>query len=400
MSAFRFLLLTTFASLLGSAQGQTLHDGRITREGFVPLDHPEMYDGTSIVTALEPARARRLLGGRRWFAVQRARVEDSRAFARGSVVEVYQNFWSQERYVSPDDYSDALIGQAGALPVGARALVVGARSDGTFLRTPDLNKDSPQEVRLERGAGGLPAVYAFVVFDTTRTVLPPLSDPMWRALQAVAEAIPGTSDANVIRVADFLETVRLPEWNDISANSKTDDRLSSLFSGAVAKQRPYHRALIDLALNKLYYVGYGDRYYHDLYASANDPAAFPDGVGRAWWFELPGVDDSLPKGFRHDASPTQAQFLAILRTAKSPTVAAYILEDLPKPSDADAKSLARLLDSPDPRLRFAFVKRLAAWYGAGAPEEPRPELVDGVVRLVYPGLNDLVAAWKARLAKL
>ena len=179
---------------------------------------------------------------------------------------------------------------------------------------------------------------------------------------------------------------------------------------AVASAKPYHRALVDHALNRMGYWGYGDRYYRDVRASATDPNAFPDGVpAPEFWEDMNwknGVDPTLPKEFEHGPWPTKEEVLGSILTSKSPTVAAWLLGNYPKPADADVRALARFLDSPDPRLRWAFVERVAAWTGEPSAEKPRPARDgEGNVRadargrtvMEYPGLDAAVLRWKVRL---
>ena len=54
----------------------------------MPLDRPDLYDALMVCTPLGPARSRPLPEDG-YIAVQPVRVEDSRAFAPGTVVEVY-----------------------------------------------------------------------------------------------------------------------------------------------------------------------------------------------------------------------------------------------------------------------------------------------------------------------
>jgi hypothetical protein len=378
----------------------TLGRTQIEVEHWIPLDRPETYDGVIVGTVLGPALPRRLVssvdGTSRDWAVQRVRVEESRTYPRGAVVETYLNYASRDRSASRPN-PDVPVDQRGAMPVGSRVLVVGSSAAHGILNAPDRYEAAASD-RYRLPGGDAPALNGLAFFETRGSVASD-GDPMWRTLASVAGAIGGTSDANVRRIADFLANLRLPQWKVHPAAPKAEDRLSELFAGAVARERPYRRALIYGALNRLYYVGYADRWNREVLASATDPAAFPEGVpARLPFWEDPVGDARIPKGFQHDVPPSLAHWLAMLKQAKSSTVAAWMLKDTPKPPEGEVRALAGFLDHSDPRLRYAFAKRLAEWYGEEAPAPPRAVVLpDGTRQSEYPGLQESVARWKTRL---
>ena len=381
--------------------------GELNLAGRVPVERPDTYDGLLIGTVLDPPTPRRLrlnaeseLRGTGEFVVQRLRVESSLAYPAGTVVEAYLPFLLRDRMA---DAHDAWLARpidpriaAAAMPVGARVLLLAAKGPQGTLRVPDFHEDDSQYLYTQRfgvDPSGPPAAFASAFFPTGETTLAFGGDPTWRMLGSVAEALRGADGEGAYRIADFLQSVRLPGWK----RWRTDDRLSLMFLKAAASASAYHRALIDKALNELRYVGAGDRFYRDLYASAREPDAFPNGVEIPSRTEQPQNFDGTPKDFKHDEPPTVAAWLGFLKGSRSPTVAAWMLPGLDKPAEADVRALARFLDSPDPRLRHAFVRRLSEWYGEAPPEEPRDVRENGVARREYPGLDAAVARWKARL---
>ena len=120
-----------------------------------------------------------------------------------------------------------------------------------------------------------------------------------------------------------------------------------------------------------------------------------------------GVDAPLLKDFEHTSGTTWEEHQRLLRLAKSPTVSVWLLQNMPKPSASDVRAFSRFLDSPDPRLRWTFVERLAAWTGEPAPDKPRlardgegraRKNARGLDLMEYPGLDAAVQRWKARIA--
>ena len=369
----------------------------------MPLDRPDLYDALMVCTPLGPARSRPLPEDG-FLAVQPVRVEDSRAFAPGTVVEVYY-----PAIFGPRDSprpEGTLIDQTGAPPVGARVLLVArAAKDGT-LRVADLSTwDAPEKRTLNLGPNAPPSVWGETFFLTAQARLAPLSDPKARYVASLAAAVVRTSDDNAVAIAEFMWSFagrrgRFP-------TGRPEDWLSRAVTEAVAGAKPYHRALVDHALNRMGYWGYISRFSRDLAASVEDSGAFPDGVPNLEFSEDPN-SSMAPKDLKYDPPRTYDELLAITKRAQSPTLAAAFLGTLKsKPADADVRALSRFLDSPDPRLRWAFVERLAAWTGEPSPDKPRPARDgEGNVRadarghtlMEYPGLDAAVLRWKARLA--
>ncbi len=359
------------------------------------VNHPEIYDGLMIATVLGPAIGHPL-GEHLCFAVQKVRIEDSRCFAPGTIVDVY--FETTGGSGSDQPMMGVPLDQAGALPTGARAIIIARAVKDGRLRVPAFDGRGDQEgAALPIGSRSSPAALGLAFFLTARTRLAPSADPKWRLIESLAAAIPGAGDENARQITRMAAD--LPDPRKISNYGRADDRYSRTFVDAVAHDSAYHRALVDFALNQLRYWGYGDRFFHDLQEAAIDPNAFPTGIPVIQFEESPGTGNNplLPKDFHHASPLTQAEILALVRRAKSPTLAAaYLSAVAAKPSNSDLRLMARFLDSPDPRLRAAFVERLAAWNGEPAPAEAK-EVVgpDGTPRTEYPGLEAAVARWKA-----
>ena len=368
----------------------------------VPLDRPDLYDALMVCTPLGPARSRPLPEDG-YLAVQPVRVEDSRAFAPGTVVEVYY-----PAIFGPRDSprpEGTVIDQTGAPPVGARVLLVARAAQGGVLRVPDLSTwEAPEKRTLALGPDAPPSVWGETFFLTGQARLAPKADPKERYVASLAAAVVRTPDDNAAAIAEFMWSFagrrgRFP-------TGRPEDWLSRAVTEAVAGAKPYHRALVDHTLNRMGYWGYVSRFSRDLAASVEDAGAFPDGVPNLEFSENL-YSPMAPKDLKYDPPRTYDELLAITKRAKSPTLAVAFLNTLKsKPADADVRALSRFLDSPDPRLRWAFVERLAAWTGEAAPEKPRPVLnalgfprsdARGRTLMEYPGLDAAVLRWKARL---
>ncbi len=349
-----------------------------------------------IATAIEPAVGHPLPGNP-YFASQRVRVLDSAACPAGKTVLVYVSTAHMRGVEAPK--AGVPLEGAGGLPVGQKVLLFARKSVGS-LRIPNVSDYAlPDLGSVALQSRNENAFLGEAYFLTSRSRLETAESSRWRALASIAVAIPATGDGNAYRIAKAIPY--LYGRGTPSNYGQPDDRFSILFAHSVGHDSAYHRALVDAALNELRYWGYRDRFSRDLREAATDPAAFPDGIPILDFDEEPGTGNnpSLPKDFRHDPPVSQAEVLRVLFRAKNPTLAAAFLQALStKPSMPDIKLLSRFLDSPDPRLRRAFVERLAAWNGEPAPPEAKEVIgSDGTPRMEYPGLEAAVARWKARL---
>ena len=237
-------------------------------------------------------------------------------------------------------------------------------------------------------------------FETTATKLPQDTDPEWQFLEALAEAIPGSSNANIDRIQTYIKMIRPPGVTELQLGTGHDfDRFSSLFSAAVANEPPYHRALIYYALNKLKYYRFSDAYMREVRDSAADPSAFPKGVPPLSYWEDNSIDGRIPKDFKHEVD--EKKWGDAIVQAQNSRVYKFLLEYIPfKPDSTLDKHLATLLDDPNPRVRWRLIYNLASWRGdpAHAPKSSYPATIHtGETVMQYPQLDELVAYWKKKL---
>ena len=355
--------------------------------------HPAVIDGLLVGTVLGPPE---------WpgqavpnLVVQRVRVEDSRAFASGTIVDValsVPQLGTQEVARPPG------VDPATALPVGARVLVVGPAARAGLLPNPAFSGERVEEEE-PTPVGPAPTVRALAFFRTAQPRLAPGADPTWRYLASLAEAIPRTDDANVASIARFVWSIRLPEWSRFWSQGHTDDRLSRLFADAAMKDDPYGRAQVDYALNWLHYIGYSDLYERDVIGSVDQPGAFARGVpAPSWWEDTVNDQEILNHGFKHAPFDAELARAAFLR-GRNAAVRLWILTRLPDQSLAQARRLAPALDDPDPEIRWALVHSLVLWLKQGPAPEGTKVARDpgGAESRTYPGLDAVVAAWKVKL---
>ncbi len=396
MKALFFALFAVFCASLARAQGlPAFYQGF---SGGIPLGHPEVIDGLLIGTVLGPPEwpSKPVPG----LVVQRVRVEDSRAFAPGAVVNVafgVQSLGTQDQSAPGAPAVDP----ATALPVGERVLVVGPASRNGLLPNPEFDARGV-EVEDPTPVGAAPTVRALAFFRTAAPRLASESDPTWRYLASLAAAIPGTSDANVASIARFAWSIRLPDWGSFWSQGRGDDRVSLLFAAAAAKADPYARAQVDYALNRLHYIGYSDRYEHAVIESAGLPDAFPAGIPPpAWWEDTVNSQEILNHHFQHAPFDADLARTAILRGRNS-QVRVWLLNRLPDQTPAQARVLAPMLDDPDPDVRWTLVHSFVLWLKQG----PGPDAIqidrgpDGKETRRYPNLDAATQAWKAELRTL
>lgn len=362
------------------------------------LTHPEWCDGLMVAIAVGPS-VWRWLPSRIWLVTQPMRVVDSRAFAAGTVVDVYYRQFNPGYGEVPTPGSAVVPG--GVVPIGSRVLLVGRKAEGGLLRVPSIVRFGGPDRPPVAVDPAVPAVLQIAVRATAATHLSDDPDPKWRLLGSLAAAIPGTGDANAKEIAESVESLPLRGRH---SGGRGDDRLSRLFADAVRNDTAYHRALVDLALNQLQYLGYERRWARDLNAAAEDPNAFPDGLpapSLMFHEDAALYSSGWPKDYKPAPPTSDEEDWAALLRARSPTIAAAFLKDIAtKPSDDRVRALAvKFLAFPDPRARWAMVERLAWWNGHPAPDKPMRVMDSllGVERTDYPGLEEAVAYWRAKL---
>jgi len=288
-------------------------------------------------------------------------------------------------------------------PIGTRILLLCSGAEGKVLDMPGGIGEGG-ETHLPFPAISDNEVLGLAFFETTATRLPVVFDHEWQFLQALAEAIPQTSDENVEKIERYIEMIRPPGMDDIALTQpKSHDKYSDLFASAVKNESPYHCALIYYALNRYSYIGFSDLYYRAVFESAGDRHAFPHGVPPVWYWEDPARDATLPKDYTHTSYDKTLWDRAILNS-QNPRVYDFLLQKYPfTPDAAMEQRIASLLDDPNPLIRHRTASRIAAWHNdmqhAPKPYYQERDSHGKFVQVVYPDLDAAVSYWKAKIRK-
>jgi hypothetical protein len=288
-----------------------------------------------------------------------------------------------------------------SIPLNTRILLLASAADDGLLDQPVSSGEDQVIHHFFRSSSDMQAI-GLAYFETSAWALPAETDIKWRVYGALADAIAGTSDRNITRIARYIEGFSPPGVTSFQeAVGHPSDRFADLFEGAVANELPYHQALIYYALNWHHYWGMSDKYFDAIAGSVANPNAFPKGVPGPSYWENRSIEGAWLKDFQHKPVDVQKWKHAIL-SSQNPRVTSFLILNLPSlPGNELDGVIAKMLDDPDLGVRWRISSNLAVWKNDAAhapPSAKSQQLVEHPPVTIYPNLEAIVLYWKHYLA--